>query len=597
MTYQAPLQDMLFVLEDLCDLSTLATLPGLEEATPETVAAILDEAAKFAGQVLAPLNWTGDQAGLGFADGAVTTPPGWKEAYATLVDMGWNSPTAAPDHGGMGLPAVVNACIQEMFNGANTAFQLCPLLTQGAIEAISHYASDDLKATYLDHLVAGRWTGTMNLTEPQAGSDLAAIRSKAVPQGDHYLISGQKIFITYGDHDMAENIVHLVLARLPDAPAGVKGISLFVVPKFLVNADGSLGAMNDLRCVSIEHKLGIHASPTCTLAFGDNGGATGYLVGAPHQGLPYMFAMMNSARLGVGLQGIGIGEHAGQVAATYAAGRKQGGAPGVEGSVAIAQHPDVRRMLGLIKARTQAARILAYRAAAAQDIASRCPDPSVAARAQRRLDLLIPVVKGWSTETGNLSASLGVQVHGGMGYIEETGAAQHLRDARITTIYEGTTGIQALDLVGRKVIRDNGTALAELVEDIRASRTRLCAAPGADFAALAAMLAQVIDTLEAAGDWLLASARQNAQLPAAAASALLELFGICLGGWAMADAALAAAARQARGDAGTLPGRQMRLAAFYRTQVFPQAQALRVMATEGAETVLALTPEDLGAVA
>jgi len=393
MTYSARLEEMQFILEDLCGLEDIATLPGLEDATPDMVAAILEEAAKFAGQVLSPLNATGDQEGLGFDDGAVTTPKGWSEAYGQIVEMGWNSSTAAPGHGGMGLPQVVNACIQEMFQGANASFQLCPMLTQGAIEAIEGYASDELKETYLPKLVTGEWTGTMNLTKPQAGSDLAAIRSKAEPKDDHFLVSGQKIFITYGEHDMAENIIHLVLARLPDAPEGVKGISLFVVPKFLVNADGSLGARNDVRCVSIEHKLGIHASLTCTLAFGDNGGAVGYLVGAPNKGLQYMFAMMNNARLNVGLQGIGIAEHATQHAISYAMERTQGGTP--EGAApTIMGHPDVRRMLGLMTSRTQAARILAYRAARSLDYAQRATDADIRAYHQRRVDLLIPVAKG-----------------------------------------------------------------------------------------------------------------------------------------------------------------------------------------------------------
>ena len=599
MTYTAPLQDMTFILEDLCGLATLSDLPGLEDATPDMVQAILEEAARFAGQVIGPLNATGDKAGLGFDDGAVTTPAGWRDAYTQLVEMGWNCPTAAAEYGGMGLPATVNACIQEMFNGANTAFQLCSLLTQGAVEAIAHYASDDLKAVYLAHLVSGHWTGTMNLTEPQAGSDLAAIRSKAMPEGDHYRISGQKIFITYGEHDMAENIVHLVLARLPDAPAGVKGISLFVVPKFLVNADGSLGARNDVRCVSIEHKLGIHASPTCTLAFGDNGGAIGYLVGEPNLGLQYMFAMMNSARLGVGLQGIGIAELAGQKAVAYAAERKQGGQAGSAGSVTIINHPDVRRMLGLIKARTFAARVLAYRAAAAQDIAGRSSDAEKAAAAQRRLDLLIPVVKGWSTEMGNVSASLGVQVHGGMGFIEETGAAQMLRDARITTIYEGTTGIQSLDLIGRKLIRDQGQAMTELLADMQATADRLAAGriEGANQASLQAMLVEAIATLREATDWVLASAQRDGQLPQASATAMLDLCGNCLGAWAMVDAAIAASGRVASGQGADHAASLLRLADFYALQVFPQARAARAQVLGGAEAVLALTAADLGAVA
>jgi 3-(methylthio)propanoyl-CoA dehydrogenase len=599
MTYTAPLDDMLFVLEELCDLDAISRLPGLEDATPDMVAAILGEAAKYAGDVLAPLNKVGDKQGLRFDNGVVTTPAGWSDAYQTLVEMGWNSPTADPEHGGMGLPKAVNACIQEMFNGANTAFQLCSLLTQGAIEAIEGYATDHLKETYLPKLVTGEWTGTMNLTEPQAGSDLAAIRSKAVPEGDHYRISGQKIFITYGEHDMAENIIHLVLARLPDAPAGVKGISLFVVPKILVNADGSLGDRNDLRCVSIEHKLGIHASPTCTLAFGDNGGAVGYLVGEQNLGLQYMFAMMNAARLGVGLQGVGIAEHAGQVAAAYANDRKQGGARGVAGSVAIVEHPDVRRMLALIKSRTEAARILAYRAGAALDFAGRARDADLRARNQRRVDLLIPVAKAWSTELGVHSASLGVQVHGGMGYIEETGAAQHLRDARITTIYEGTTGIQSIDLVGRKIIRDGGTAVAELVEDMRTSANALSADLGAgvDWDAMRAMVTAAVTMIEDTTAWLLKQGKENPDAPLAAAANVLETFGVALGAWATADAARAAAKRIARDGTSTYLVGKLKRAEFYRTHVFPLAAATQRAVLEGSDAVLALTREDLGIVA
>ncbi|MCC0032361.1 MAG: acyl-CoA dehydrogenase [Brucellaceae bacterium] len=599
MPYEAPLKDMMFVLEDLCGLAGLADLPGLEESTPDMVSAILEEAGRFAGEVLAPLNRVGDLKGLGFSDGEVTTPEGWADAYRQLVEMGWNSPTASAEHGGMGLPAAVNACIQEMFNGANTAFQLCPLLTQGAIEAVSHYASDELKAAYLPKLVTGEWTGTMNLTEPQAGSDLAAIRSKAEPKDGHYLVSGQKIFITYGEHDMAENIIHLVLARLPDAPEGVKGISLFVVPKFLLNADGSPGARNDVRCVSIEHKLGIHASPTCTLVFGDEGGATGYLVGEPNKGLQYMFTMMNSARLGVGLQGIGIAEHAGQWAAAYAAERKQGSAPGQEGSVTIIEHPDVRRMLGLIKVRTQAARALAYRAAAALDVAARAPNGAARERAQRRVDLMIPVVKAWSTEMGNVSASLGVQVHGGMGFVEETGAAQHLRDARITTIYEGTTGIQALDLVGRKIIRDKGEAVGELLEDMQVSLASLggLEGNGVDWAGQKAMVTEAMATIAEVRDWLLTRAHNNVAETHASAVAVMETFGVCMGAWAMADAAAAAARRIAGGEADAFLASKLRMCEFYRTQVFPQAQASKLSAIGGAGDILALTREDLGVVA
>ncbi|MBL9060026.1 MAG: acyl-CoA dehydrogenase, partial [Mangrovicoccus sp.] len=537
-----------------------------------------------------------DARGLGFSDGAVTTPPGWAEAYRGLTEMGWNSPTADPEHGGMGLPMAVNACIQEMFNGANAAFQLCPLLTQGAIEALEAYASDDLKHTYLSRMVSGEWTGTMNLTEPQAGSDLAAIRSKAVPEGDHYRISGQKIFITYGEHDLTGNIIHLVLARLPDAPAGVKGISLFVVPKVLVGADGSLGARNDVRCVSIEHKLGIHASPTCTLAFGDDGGAIGHLVGEPNRGLEYMFAMMNNARLNIGLQGIGIAENATQHAVAYAMDRKQGTPPAGSSAATIIGHPDVRRMLGLMATRTEAARILAYRAAAALDIARRAPDPADRARAQRRVDLLIPVVKGWSTELSVQTASLGVQVHGGMGYVEETGAAQHLRDARITTIYEGTTGIQALDLVGRKILRDRGLAAGELVAEMRATAALLAGQGGAaaDWPRLAAGVTGAADLVEALTAWLLA---QNGAEPQAAAVCVLEAFGSALGAWSMGDAALAAVARMDAGRDTGFAAAKLRRVRFYFDHVLPMADALARVATAGAAATLELEPGDLAGAA
>ncbi len=590
MTYVAPTEDMMFVLEELCGLDEISQLPGLEEASPDIVGAILEEAGKFAGDVLGPLNAAGDQAGLGFAMGQVTTPEGWRVAYDTLVEMGWNAPTAASDHGGMGLPEVVNAAIIEMFNGANTAFQLCPLLTQGAIEAINGYASDDLKTLYLPKLVTGEWTGTMNLTEPQAGSDLAAIRSKAVPEGDHYRISGQKIFITYGEHDLAENIIHLVLARLPDAPAGVKGISLFIVPKFIPDAEGTPGLRNDLRCVSIEHKLGIHASPTCTMSYGDEGGAIGYLVGEPNKGLQYMFTMMNNARLGVGLQGVGISEAATQHAVRYAMDRVQGGTP--EGAeAAIMGHPDIRRMLGLMKARTEAARALAFRAARSLDFAHRAEEDKTRARHQRRVDLLIPVVKAWSTELSVHAASLGVQIHGGMGYIEETGAAQHLRDARITTIYEGTTGIQALDLVGRKIKRDNGTAARELIAEMNATAEGLKTQSGgdADWSGLSAMVEEAAGIVGDLTDWLVA---QNGTEPLSAAVNILEAFGICLGAWVMGDAAISASKRLAEGRNTTHAKAKLSMVRFYASNVFPMAAALHAISKTGNGATLALTAAD-----
>ncbi len=595
MTYVAPVQDMNFVLQNLCNFSEISQLPGIEDASADMIEAILEEAAKYAGQELSPLNRVGDLEGLGFDNGRVTMPEGWHAAYQTMVEMGWNSPSANPDHGGMGLPYVVNACIQEMFQGANMAFQLCPMLTQGAIEALDGYASEELKATYLPKLVTGEWTGTMNLTEPQAGSDLAAIRSKATPDGDHYRITGQKIFITHGEHDLTKNIVHLVLARLPDAPAGVKGISLFLVPKILLNASGALGEVNDVRCVSIEHKLGIHASPTCSLSFGEDGGAVGYLIGEPNRGLEYMFAMMNSARLSVGIQGIGVSEHALQDAARYAAERKQGGAPGIEGSAPIIMHPDVRRMLGIMKSRTEAARILAYRAAASLDFAHRSNEPETRDFHQRRVDLLIPVVKGGSTEMSIQVASLGVQVHGGMGFVEETGVAQHLRDARITTIYEGTTGIQALDLIGRKILRDNGAAVAEIVTDMRASADALKTENNTEtnWGVLSETVTTAADAVEQATRWILENGKTSPAAPMASATNVLELFFLALGAWAMGDAALAATKQIAEGTKVEAAKSKVRLSIFYAMQVFPDAVGRLRAVTNGANSVLGLSADDL----
>ena len=587
MAFKAPVQDMMFVLNKLCGLQDIASLPDYEDAQPDMVEAILSEAAKFSQEVLAPMNAEGDQIGATYKDGSVTTAPGWKEAYAQLVEMGWNSPKTSAEHGGMGLPAAVNAAIQEMFTSANTSFMLAPLLTQGAIESIVGFASSDLQEKYLPKLVTGEWTGTMNLTEPQAGSDLASITSKAVPEGDHYLVSGQKIFITYGEHDMADNIIHLVLARLPDAPAGVKGISLFIVPKFMVNDDGSIGERNAVECISMEHKLGIHASPTCTMSY-DN--ALGYLVGEPHDGLKYMFTMMNNARLGVGLQGVGISEHATQHAIEYAMERKQG--PTTEGAApTIMGHPDIRRMLGLMKSRTEASRVLAYRAAASEDFAHKAEDPELRAYHQRRLDLLIPIVKGWSTELSIDTSSLGVQIHGGMGFIEETGAAQHFRDSRITTIYEGTTGIQALDLVGRKIKRDQGKAALELVEVIRDSAARACARDdnNADWPQIAAVVEDAAQTVEAVTNWLV---ERNDYAPQAAAVNILELFGIALGAWAMADAAIAAADEVEQGNNTNHLAAKLKMSAFYVGHVYPKVTTLKEIIFDGSEDVLQLDAND-----
>lgn len=590
MPFKAPVEDMLFALNNLCGLEDIAQLPGYEDAQPDMVEAILAEAAKFSQEVLAPLNTVGDQKGATFANGEVTTTPGWADAYQQLVEMGWNSPKTNAEHGGMGLPAVVNASIQEMFTAANTSFMLAPLLTQGAIESISGFASAELQEVFLPKLVTGEWTGTMNLTEPQAGSDLAAITSKAVPEGDHYLISGQKIFITYGEHDMSDNIIHLVLARLPDAPAGVKGISLFIVPKFEVNADGSLGRRNDVACISIEHKLGIHASPTCTMAYGTNGGAIGYLVGEPHDGLKYMFTMMNAARLGVGLQGVGVSERATQRAIEFALERKQGQTP-KDTAPTIMGHPDIRRMLGLMKARTDAARVLAYRAAAAEDLAEKSLDAENRAYYQRRLDLLIPVVKGWSTELAVDTSSLGVQIHGGMGFIEETGAAQHFRDARITTIYEGTTGIQALDLVGRKIKRDQGTAAMELVQEIRKTAHEAAQQTNsdADWVKISAMVSDAAQTIEDVTKWLV---ERNDHSPQSAAANVLELFGIALGAWVMADSAIAASKKATQEGASDYLTSKLKMVVFYAGHVYPKASMLKNVVFDGNDEVLGLSAQD-----
>ncbi|MBX2885152.1 MAG: acyl-CoA dehydrogenase, partial [Granulosicoccus sp.] len=475
MSYIAPVKDMAFMLNKVVGLSELSELPGFEDATPDLVDAILEESAKFTSDVLAPLNSVGDVQGCQLKDGQVSMPEGWKEAFDQFIENGWGSLSFPPQYGGQGLPLTVSTAVQEMWHSANMSFGLCPLLSQAAVDALEHHASDELKQLFLPKMVEGVWSGTMNLTEPQAGSDLAAVRTRAEPAGDHYLLKGQKIYITYGEHDLTENIIHLVLARLPDAPEGVKGISLFIVPKFLVNDDGSLGDRNDVHCVSIEHKLGIHGSPTCVMSYGDNAGAVGYLVGKEHHGLSYMFTMMNQARHAVGVQGYGIAETAYQKALEYARDRKQGvtllGKD--EDDQGIIHHPDVRRILMTMRSSIEAMRGLGLECAAAFDYAKCHPDEETRAMMQRRGELLTPLVKGWSTEVGVELCSLGVQVHGGMGFIEETGAAQFYRDARIVTIYEGTTAIQANDLIGRKTARDGGKAVGELYAEMRNTLTEL----------------------------------------------------------------------------------------------------------------------------
>ena len=591
-TYTAPLKDMQFAIAEFAGLNTVAALPGCEDVNAELVEAVLTEAGKFAQGVLDPLNRIGDKQGAQWRDGVVTAPDGFKDAYAQFIAAGWNGLGGATQYGGQGLPHIIAMPLQEMWNSANMAFCLCPMLTTGVQEALLHHGSPALLDTYMRKLVSGEWTGTMNLTEPQAGSDLSAVRAQAVPEGDHYHIRGTKIFITWGEHDMATNIVHLVLARLPDAPEGVKGISLFVVPKFMVNADGSAGARNDIRCVSIEHKMGIHGSPTCVLAYGDGPGAVGYLVGEPHRGLEYMFTMMNHARLGVGMEGIAIAERAYQHALEYAKTRVQGRAIGQRSGdrVTIIHHPDVRRMLMTMKAQTEAMRALGYYAAGELDRAKHHPDTQKRAWHQARLDLLTPVVKGWCTEVAVEIASTGVQIHGGMGFIEETGAAQYLRDARISTIYEGTTGIQANDLIGRKVGAEKGETALALVAEMRTLDAGLAAA-GESFAGMRSVYVQGVTALESATQWLVDHYRQSPEAAAAVAVPYLKLFGTVAGGWLMARAALIARERLA-GPGADREFLEAKLATsrFYLEHLLPQAIALSQTVTAGAASTLALEP-------
>ena len=582
--YIAPIDDMRFALTEIAGIREIASLPGCEQATDDLVDAVLDEAAKLASGVLAPLNRSGDQEGSTLENGVVRTPAGFKEAYRHYVDGGWNALPFAPEHGGQGLPMAVATAVLEMWNSANMGFALCPLLNVGAVEALTAHGSPEQQRLYLPKLISGEWTGTMNLTEPQAGSDVGALRTRAVREGDHYRITGQKIFITYGEHDMAPNIVHLVLARLPDAPAGTKGISLFLVPKFLVDADGRIGPRNDVRCVSLEHKLGIHASPTCVLAYGDNGGAIGHLVGEENRGMECMFTMMNNARLNVGLQGVAIAERAYQQARDFARQRIQGRPVTARGpgALPILHHPDVRRMLLLMRAETEAMRALAYYAAGTIDRARSHPDAAVRERQQRRVDLLIPVVKAWCTDLGVEIASLGMQVHGGMGFIEETGAAQHLRDARIAPIYEGTNGIQANDLVGRKLLRDRGAAARELSAEMREVERSLPGHPQA-LDALRAPLASGISALEEATEWMVAHGQSDPATALAGAVPYLKLMGAVAGGWLMAKAAIAAAARSSTGkdDAG-FAAAKLSTARFYAEHVLPVAPGLLSAVTGGA---------------
>ena len=540
MTYKAPVNDIVFTLNHEAGFDRLVQSGAYPDLSDDLVDAILDEAAKFADNVVAPLSWEGDQTGARLEDDGVKVPESFKQAYAKYVESGWSTLAAPTDYGGQGLPLALSNAVTEMMN-SNIGFQLCPMLSNGGMEALAAHASDEQKETYLSKIVSGEWSATMNLTEPHAGSDVGNIRAQATPRDDgSYLIRGTKIYITYGDHDMADNIVHLVLARTPGAPEGTKGISLFLVPKFLVNDDGSLGARNDVACIGLEEKLGIHASPTCVMAFGENDGAIGWLVGAENRGMACMFTMMNNARLHVGLQGVGVAERATQHALAYAVERKQGRAPGAgkddNEAVAIINHPDVRRMLMSMRTMTEAARGICYENAVMADLAHTSGD----AAAQAKYDLLTPISKAFSTDIANEVAALGVQVHGGMGFIEETGAAQHVRDARILTIYEGTNGIQAMDLVGRKLPLGNGEVVRAYIGEMRETAEMCRQSNHPVLTQVAGKLGDAINALETATDWLLDRSKSNPMDTLAGATPYLRLFGLAAGGHYLAKGALAA---------------------------------------------------------
>jgi len=583
MTYRAPINDMLLALNHGAGLEAALKAGYYGDFDADITAAVLEEAGKFASDVLAPLNRVGDEHGIKLEANKVTTAPGWPDAYQRWTAAGWNAVSGPEAFGGQGLPLAINAACTEIWSAANVAFGLCPLLTLSAIEALDAHGSDDLKKIYLEKLVSGEWTGTMQLTEPQAGSDVGALRTKAEPAGDgSYRIKGTKIFITYGDHDMTDNIVHFVLARLPDAPAGTKGISLFLIPKFLVNADGSLGPRNDIFASGVEHKLGMHASPTCTMTMGDHGGAIGYLIGEENRGMQCMFTMMNQARLGVGLEGVGVADRAYQQALSYAQERRQGRAVDKQGdgSDPILVHPDVKRMLMQMRAMTAAARTICYATAVALDISVRAKDAKVRADAAARGALLTPIAKAFSTDIGNEVAYLGVQVHGGMGFIEETGAAQHYRDARITAIYEGTNGIQAIDLVTRKLAANGGASVWALLDELGTTVKQVEASNDPAFGTTGAKLRDALASLERASRWLLERVTSAPNDALAGATPYLRLFGSALGGCMLAAEALAARSA-GNGD----HERYVALARFFAENVSVQAPALEKTVTDGAEAV------------
>ncbi len=594
MSYKAPLKDMLFDIQHLANIDQVAQIPGFEEAGFDTAQAVLEECAKFNEGVLSPLNREGDINPSSLKAGVVTTTPGFKDAFKQYAEGGWQGLQHPTDFGGQGLPKTIGAACGEMLNSANMSFALCPLLSDGAIEALLTAGSDELKAVYLEKLVSGQWTGTMNLTEPQAGSDLAMVRSRAEPQPDGtYKVFGTKIFITYGEHDMAENIVHLVLARVSGAPEGVKGISLFVVPKFMVGKDGKLGARNDVHCVSIEHKMGIKASPTAVLQYGDNGGAIGYIVGEENRGLEYMFIMMNSARYAVGVQGIAIAEMAYQKAVTFAKDRVQ--SRPVDGSIKasapIIHHPDVKRMLMTMRAYTEGCRGMASVAAAAYDASHHHPDAEVRKQNQAFYEFMVPLVKGYSTEMSLEVTSLGVQVHGGMGFIEETGAAQYYRDAKILTIYEGTTAIQANDLVGRKTSRDGGQTAKAIAGQIQATEAALNKQGSADAVAMAKRLKAAREAFVDVVDFVAGNTKASPNAVFAGSVPYLMLAGNLVAGWQMARALLVAQEQLAKGVDADFMKAKITTARFYADHLLTKAPGMRDSIVEGADCVTALALE------
>tara|TARA_Y100001934_G_scaffold59853_1_gene74147 strand:- start:2408 stop:4201 length:1794 start_codon:yes stop_codon:yes gene_type:complete len=592
--YSPPLDDMKFALKEVVNVNSLSELPAFNEVGLEALDSLLDEASRFFNEVISPTNRTGDLEGSSLNDdGSVSTPSGFREAYAQYVDAGWGAISFDPEYGGGGFPWLVGIAVTEMLTAANMALSLNPMLTQGSIHALTAHGDQEQKLTWLPKLITGEWAGTMNLTEPQAGSDVGALTTKAELQDDGtYKITGQKIYITWGEHDLTENIVHLVLARTPDAPPGTKGISLFIVPKFIINDDGSIGEENDIKCLSIEHKLGIHASPTCVLQFGDNGGATGYIVGEENSGMRYMFTMMNQARLAVGLEGLAVADRAYQQALDYALERMQGrraDTPKGE-SVPIIDHPDVRRMLMTMKAYIEAMRCMIYLNAKSIDIAHHHPDEDERTRGHELTDLLTPLSKSWCTDLGNELTSLGIQIHGGMGFVEETGAAQHYRDIRIAGIYEGTNGIQAIDLVGRKLSMRKGDVVRELFIEINETASEL---HSANLKGIARPLEDAVRDMQAATEWLIEKGGASTDDGLAGATPYLRMFGTTVGGWLLAKSALQAKKQIDEGNDSEFLQAKIETAIFYAEQLLPQVSGLLPATVSGAQSLYAIKPERL----